>query len=117
MQTEHTSEPWETIDGAEIWPTTGDNAQIELCRVVGPWEDSTYYGKREAAANGRRIVSCVNGCTGLNPKGIPELLVACKAAQDLTDKWKRTKDGADFHHVDNLLRSALDSVTNTEGGE
>ena len=35
------------------------------------------------------------------------LLAACKAAVDLTDKWKRLPPGADFIHVDSVLRAAI----------
>lgn len=38
---------------------------------------------------------------------LPAKEAALRAAADLTDKWKRTEHGADFHHVDNLLRAAL----------
>lgn len=40
----------------------------------------------------------------------PELLEALKVAQDLTDKWKRSPQGADFHHVDKVLRDAIASA-------
>lgn len=32
-----------------------------------------------ALANMRRIVACVNGCAGINPEAVPELVEACEA--------------------------------------
>jgi len=67
----HTPGPWEcAADGAEIWPTTGDCAQVELARVVGPWCESSWYSKETALANARLIAAA------------PELLAALKRLVD-----------------------------------
>ena len=40
-------------------------------------------------------------------KAAPQLVEAIQIALDLTDKWKRTSQGADFFEVDSQLRKAL----------
>lgn len=84
----HTPGPWNcSADGAEVWPMTGDKSQVELARVVGPWCDSSWYGKDEALANGRLIAAA------------PDLLAACQLLVALEDsdaseadtRWKQAR--------------------------
>ena len=42
--------------------------------------------------NGLRIVACVNGCEGVNPGAVPDLLAACRAVERAEPEW----DAADF---------------------
>lgn len=70
-QPKHTPGPWGTFDGAEVFPTTGPKSHVELCRVVGPWDGSTWYDSIEAKANGHLIAS----------------------APDMLDALKRIADG------------------------
>lgn len=58
---EATPGPWETVDGAEIAPKTGQKAHVELCRVVGPWDGSNWYTDKEAKANARFIAEAREG--------------------------------------------------------
>jgi hypothetical protein len=54
----YTAGPWETIDGAEVYPTSGAKSYCPLARVEGPWSGSTLYvDAREARANGRLIAA------------------------------------------------------------
>ena len=48
----HTQGPWGTDDGAEVWPMEGKTSFVTLCRVVGPWSDSTWYGTGVASEGG-----------------------------------------------------------------
>jgi hypothetical protein len=64
----YTPGPWGTDDGAEVWPMEGKTSFVTLCRVVGPWSDSQWYGSvEEGRANGRLIAAA------------PELLERLKA--------------------------------------
>jgi hypothetical protein len=70
-RTTHTPGPWELSgDCAEIFPKTGPNSSIELCRVVGPWDGSSYYDEETAKSNARLIAVA------------PELLAALKDVHD-----------------------------------
>jgi len=65
----HTPGPWKcSSDYAEIIPTTGPNAHVELARVVGFCDGSSYYSAREQAANARLIATA------------PDLLAALELA-------------------------------------
>jgi len=55
MTTKHTPGPWMSVDGAEICSSEGDKAHVEFCRVVGPWDGSTWFDATEATANARLI--------------------------------------------------------------
>ena len=67
--TKHTPGPWEaSADCMEISPSSGPKSHVELARIVGPGEGSSYYSYDEATANARLIAAA------------PELLAACKAA-------------------------------------
>ena len=66
-ESKHTPGPWGcSPDGAEIYPTAGKKSGVELCRVVGPWNESSWYDEHEALANARLITAA------------PKLLAACK---------------------------------------
>ncbi|MBK9058109.1 MAG: hypothetical protein IPL82_09865 [Elusimicrobia bacterium] len=68
MNSKHTPGPWNfSKDGAEIFPETGPNGYVELCRVVGPWDGSKFYDKGTAKANARLIAAA------------PEMLEALKS--------------------------------------
>lgn len=74
----HTPGPWETIDGAEVYPTSGPTSFCPLARIDGPWSGSSLYvNASEAKANGRLIASA------------PELLESLKTVvvmlQDLIE--------------------------------
>lgn len=67
-ETKHTPGPWETsTDYMEISPSSGPKSHVELARIVGPGEGSSFYTYDEASANARLIAAA------------PELLAACKA--------------------------------------
>ena len=63
----HTPAPWHLV-GQDIRDAEEDNI------VTVPFGDDP----ERAEANALRIVSCVNGCEGINPDAVPELLVALK---------------------------------------
>lgn len=64
----HTPEPWEAfLTTGRIWP-----------KGLGPYICSVRYNPRTkiAEANTAHIVACVNGCAGINPAAVPDLLEA-----------------------------------------
>lgn len=97
----HTPGPWETIDGAEVYPTSGTTSYCPLARVEGPWSGSTLYANAsEARANGRLIAAA------------PELLAALIACREQLAVWVDTGslDEADFAAVkmaDEAIRKAV----------
>lgn len=96
----HTTGPWETIDGAEVYPTAGAKAYVELCRVNGPWcQSGCYTDKAEAVANGRLIAAA------------PELLQACLL---LDDYWR---SGASIDGGSEAADRVRAAVRKAVGGE
>jgi len=76
----HTSEPWNlkkvveeygTFKGRIYWfIVSHDYGHLaELFPTISPGETE---------ANASRIVACVNGCQGINPDAVPDLLAALK---------------------------------------
>ena len=74
-ETKHTPEPWYTRHGQISSETSMHGCTIANC-------NSTARGisDEEAKANAARIVACVNGCKGINPDAVPDLLHACEVA-------------------------------------
>ena len=69
-ETKHTPGPWEASDDCmEISPSTGPKSHVELARIVGPGEGSSFYTYDEASANARLIAAA------------PDLLAALKQAE------------------------------------
>ena len=63
----HTPGPWAASpDGAELWPTVGDNCYVSIAHLSGPWNGSTYYDGPTALSNARLMAAG------------PELLAALK---------------------------------------
>lgn len=80
MNSKHTPGPWNfSKDGAEIFPETGPNGYVELCRVVGPWDGSKFYDKGTAKANARLIAAA------------PDMLLHLKLCRS-TIKWLADKE-------------------------
>jgi hypothetical protein len=72
MTTKHTPNVWRIAiggDGYHILTNDNDGIAREICMVPN----------REHAED---IVACVNACEGINPEAVPDLLAACKAADD-----------------------------------
>lgn len=72
MDAKHTPGPWrlcratgEQGEPLVILPPDGNRRIAQLCG-------------RSDAANGRRVVACVNACQGINPEAVPELLAALR---------------------------------------
>ena len=63
----HTPEPWHLV-GQDIRDADEENI------VTGSYGDDP----EQAEANANRIVACVNGCAGINPDAVTELLEAAK---------------------------------------
>ena len=60
-------------------------------------------------ANATRIVSCVNGCRGINPEAVPELLTNLIDLLDLCEKYGVGE------HCDGNLIAALAAITKAKG--
>jgi hypothetical protein len=93
----HTPGPWETIDGAEVFPTSGTTSYCPLARVEGPWSGSTLYANAsEARANGRLIAAApelllllVDFLVECNPGGNtyePPSKALCDSARAIIDR-------------------------------
>jgi hypothetical protein len=78
MKTKHTEEPWR-VDGTEL---VSDIAESPLPHAVVRSDDERWTAlveitDEEGEANAARIVTCVNGCAGIeNPERLGEAL-AC----------------------------------------
>jgi len=71
----HTKEPWHGVGCGEYeWPkiVSGDN--LIIADVL-----HNSWGHGVAVANLARIVACVNGCEGINPEAVKEMLEALEA--------------------------------------
>lgn len=74
----HTQEPWEVVrvHGVTIGcGNTLNGAHRMIANVVTCTEETV----AQNDANFSRIVACVNGCEGIEPSAVPELLAACEA--------------------------------------
>lgn len=97
----HTPEPWYLYDfgpdpkpGPYIVAMTVDDSgpargYTITCGEYNPsggtyWPAEGVGGRsdEEARANARRIVACVNGCRGINPEAVPELVNALHLIAD-----------------------------------
>ena len=90
---EHTPGPWESaVDGAEIWPTDKNSGKycVELARVVGPWDGSSFYDAEEARANASLIETA------------PDLIAAAVAFNAAMDNWY---DGPEHPATPELLKA------------
>ena len=74
----HTPEPW-MFDGFQrIRAVNGKQDGTEdIAHIYSSWSASRYDAGDYANAN--RIVACVNGCEGINPEAVKDLLAACEA--------------------------------------
>lgn len=71
-EAKHTKEPWKVVK-----PCHGHNTGYR-CVQIG--KDSLYTTLEMFPEDAERIVACVNGCDGINPAAVQDLLAACKAA-------------------------------------
>lgn len=70
----HTPEPW-TAGDRTIYGSGGDTRM-----TVAHTNCAGSLTMEEDRANAARIVACVNGCAGINPDAVPDLL---KALEDI----------------------------------
>lgn len=80
----HTSEPWEIIKRAGHPLKIGINNREIIATVFSTEMQGS---KANQQANAERIVDCVNGCKGINPEAVPELLAALEAIRNDSDAW------------------------------
>ena len=100
--------PWEASgDGAEIWSAALGSQKycVELARVVGPHDLSSFFDEEESQANAARIVECVNTCEPFDDPAaaIAGLVTALEMMLDHADetyphfespRGQRTRDAA-----------------------
>ena len=74
----HRPEPW-MFDGFQrIRAVNGKQDGTEdIAHIYSSWSASRY--DAGDYANAHRIVACVNGCAGINPEAVKDLLAACEA--------------------------------------
>lgn len=84
MAIKHTPEPW-VLYGRFIYEDTLLMGRATVAETFGDGIS--------APANAARIVACVNGCKGINPEAVQDLLAALKAmeewAQQIEDEDSR----------------------------
>lgn len=93
-------EPWSVDDGCLR------RANHSYVEIGSPWIDDIYPTDRKFAEKAdremARIIACVNGCKGLNPEAVPDLLVACEAViKHAPVQWRDSNKDA---------RAAFDSL-------
>lgn len=105
-EAKHTPGPWGSIDGAEIYPLTGPNAQVALARVVGtPGTESDFYGPEEAAANSRLVIAA------------PDLLAACELLDLAAELFRAGKrDGGTMGQISIAMDAARAAIAKAKGG-
>ncbi len=120
----HTPEPWTIgtgshvcgmwssmirIESAEDFHNNGhDYADGGSTRSYTNVVCGTSGHSETALANMCRIVACVNGCAGINPEAVPELVRACKAALATIAPHVENDDAMGWGvAAESLLRAAL----------
>lgn len=83
----HTTEPWDIVheqDGCVliVQKGYGEEASVEVARCMHP-------RRLNHDANATRIVSCINGCAGLNPAAFRECM---ETLQFVVDTIGETSD-------------------------
>lgn len=103
-----TPEPWRLSDEhPTIIKAGGDVMVASACGYTG----SGYFPDDETAPhNAARIVACVNGCAGLNPEAVGDLLAAAKAYIDFYDNWGTMKQE---DAAIGMLRAAIQKAETT----
>lgn len=79
MESKHTPEPWKSFEETNRNLVAGPD-QRKVCDV---WTSDRPDAERHAIAV--RIVSCVNGCKGINPDAVPGMYDALNIAFDLLE--------------------------------
>ena len=107
MTTKHTPEPWRQF--TELG-TIGDvvdskGRAVAQAQETGNFERGAPEGLAERNANAARIVACVNGCAGINPEAVKDLLAALKDAEFLLRKAGQVAGPMQ----DSFNRSAVDA--------
>jgi len=113
-----TPEPWvaEPIRDGQFYAVRGSATphKHQVCRVSPGICGCSGGARLHGPANAARIVACVNGCEGVNPAAVPDLLAACRAALTAAqlDEWE---------HAGSVRRDAWDqlryAVTKAGGAE
>lgn len=77
MKTKHTPEPWFPMRGMRVASAYMGPVGLQYV-VIEATINSPHITEEEANANMERIVACVNGCAGINPDAVKDLLAAAK---------------------------------------
>ena len=109
----HTKEPWFVQEGYNtIYALSRGDSGVTTA-IASVLELDVPGGSREATANARRIVACVNALAGIeNPAALPELL-ACGSAIDSLLKGDHPSTQELMHELGRLsarLSKALDKL-------
>ncbi len=100
--TQHTAEPWKVCEPME--PPSEMIGPVN--RGDGPWIVARTVGGNDKA-NAERIVACVNGCAGINPEAVPELLKTLRSIRDaLAEYQTEDADCLTVERVANLLSTS-----------
>ena len=95
---QQTPEPWDIQNRGNLHGDSGrvvvvDRHQMAIARMVDLSEVSY--------ADARRIIACVNGCAGINPEAVPELLEALRKLWEFKVQY----------HRDETAEELLDALT------
>jgi hypothetical protein len=72
----------------------------------------SHQAEDEQEANAQRIVDCVNGCEGINPKAAPQLLEACKEILN----WANDEIEREGLNIEFPLYQLQQAIASAEGG-
>ena len=121
MTEHHTPEPWYIINNRagrrlDILHSEGDYA-YSVAQI--PYEGTAPTAR--AWANARRIVACVNGCRGIDPAAVGELVARCEDAHTALAALPEDALGRDsidgFYYRDWLLSNLETALTHARGEE
>ncbi len=118
----HTKEPWSvnfnnTLGHIKSMAKHPRNATPTVARFD---TRTPSIDEDEALANAERIVACVNGCEGINPEAVKDLLEACQfidgmlSEEDIYSHALINKPGQPDRTPLDVVRAAIAKATESE---
>ncbi len=106
----YTSEPWFAVNNGVYWEIRTENGIFFGEQIGDTCASNHITAGPNGEANTKRIVACVNGCKGINPDAVQDLLKACieSLARFEQDGWPL--NDANLSAI-NTLRNAIEKAT------
>ena len=108
---QHTPGPWDLQNKGDLYSPSGRVEIVGGVKVEGRRNLPTVIRMKDLSdrsyADARRIVACVNGCAGINPEAVPELLVAADLAVHVYQISDREQFKAHFGPIVDKLQAAI----------